>query len=615
MNQDMIMNRGLTYPLGVTVVDDVVNIAVPLYCIEECGLVLYHKSSGEEHRLVFLDEWKIGNLYCVKIEKFSYFEYYYSFFEDKCVKLDVFGKKIHGNVPYGTMRSELELKCEFVAFDKPVEPLMPTIPYQNCIMYCIHVRGFTKHISSKVKNRGTFLGIVEKIPYLKELGITTLELLPIYEFLELEEERKGHSMDLAVQRYKEMYTGDQDKRGKLNYWGFKKGYYFAPKSSYGATDDVITEVKDMISKLHENGIEVILQFYFPETIKPGYMLAVLKYWVLEYGVDGFHIKGERIPLTLLGTEPLLAHTKLLYFNFPLDEIYEYPQIPDWKNLASFNEGFLTDARRFLKGDEDMLPAMIYHLKDNPQKEARINFITNYEGFTLYDLVSYERKQNEENGEENRDGKEYNYSWNCGTEGQTKKKNILLLRKQQMKNALCLVLLSQGTPFLLGGDELCNTQKGNNNPYCQDNETSWINWNQSDMNQEIFSFCKQLIELRKKYKILHRAKECTLMDTLGCTYPDLSFHSNEAWKVKMENYYRHVGMMYCGKYEQEDTDIYIAFNMYWDEEHFALPKLPKGKNWYVIMNTDEKESFLLDPVVVKNLEIVAKRRSVLILISK
>ncbi len=251
------------------------------------------------------------------------------------------------------------------------------------------------------------------------------------------------------------------------------------------------------------------------------------------------------------------------------------------------------ARRFIKGDEDMLNTMAYKIKANPPGAAVVNYVANHNSFTLYDAVSYDRKYNELNGENNKDGAVYNYSWNCGAEGDTRKRKIMDLRKKQIKNALSLVLLSQGVPMIYAGDEMCNSQKGNNNPYCLDNEISWTNWNTTRIAKEIFEFTKQLIKFRKEHKVLHLSKETRQMDYRGYGLPDMSYHGTKAWYADFSHFNRHFSAMYCGKYALEDgceeePDIYIAYNMYWEKLEFGVPSARSKKKWRVAFSTDNTQ---------------------------
>lgn len=473
------------------------------------------------------------------------------------------------------------------------------------------------HSSSKVKHKGTFEGLIEKIPYLKELGITAVELMPAYEFEECEQEKDQQTIEYQIKHYDEPLPnkGEEKADTKLNYWGYKEAYYFAPKASYSASGNPINSFKSMVREFHKNGMEVIMQFYFPNHIKQGYILEILKHWVLEYRIDGIHLKGNRLPVTLLATEPLFANTKIMCEDFSLADIYPEQESPIYKNLGYYRDEFMYDMRKFLKGDADMLKGFQYHMRNHNPKCGVINYITNYYGFTLNDLVSYDRKHNETNGEHNQDGTDYNYSWNCGIEGPTRKKAIVKLRRKQMKNAISFLMTAQGTPLLLSGDEFGNSQNGNNNCYCIDNETSWLDWRLVKRNQEFFEFVKSMIQFRKSHPILHTQEELTMTDRLGYGCPDLSYHGEEAWKVDLSNYNRHIAMMYCGRYarkdnKSEDDMIYIAYNMHWESHQFALPSLQGGYRWEVVNDTDSPE----DEMTIVN-QVEVKPRSVKILIGR
>ena len=295
---------------------------------------------------------------------------------------------------------------------------------------------------------------------------------------------------------------------------------------------------------------------------------------------------------------MLGNTKLFYTDFSCDEIYDNSDIPAYKNLAVYNDDFMYAVRHFLKSDEGSLLPALGSLRKNPRQTGVINYVTNYSGFTLADLVSYDRKHNEDNGEENRDGENYNVSWNCGFEGRTRKKSVQELRGRQMKNAMLLLLTSQGTPMIVSGDEFGFSHGGNNNPYCQDNGVSWLNWRLQETNQEFFSFVKQAIAYRKKHPVLHRPDELAMMDYIACGYLDLSYHGEEAWKLKADNLSRQAGLMYCGCYaktdrKNDDNFIYIAYNMHWEEHDFALPSLPAGLKWTRVLDTAAKENGVQD----------------------
>lgn len=590
MQNTYTLTSGTPYPPGVSIIENKVNFAAVMNTKEDCGIILYDKATFREvHRLAFHEKERMGNIRYGALENLTPEKYLYNYYIGNKVITDPYAKAV---------KKKDRMYSAFLRDDYCWEGDRELrISYQDSIFYLLHVKGFTRHRSCEVEHKGTFLGIVEQIPYLKELGITTLELMPAYEFEErIRQETQEELPAYMKERYKEaeqavMHRTVKRQKAKVNYWGYQAGYYFAPKTSYAAGERPDLEFKDMVKTLHQNGIEIIMQFYFPAQIKQGFILEVLKYWVLEYHIDGIHLKGERIPITLLATEPLLANVKLLYYDLPIEEIYEPAEQPFYKNLACYKDDFMYDVRRFLKGDDNQIYAFTNYQRRNPQKEGIINFITNYYGFTLSDLVSYDRKHNEDNGEDNRDGTDYNFSWNCGEEGKSRKKAVQALRKKQMKNALIMVLLAQGTPLLRAGDEFMHSQNGNNNPYCQDNDTTWLKWENLKKDDELFCFLKELIAFRKKHPLLHQERRFSMADSLSCGYPDLSYHGEEAWKPQIENYSHHIGMMYCGLYakgedNKPDDFIYIAYNMHWQKQQFALPKLPEKAMWSTVLATGE-----------------------------
>ena len=432
--------------------------------------------------------------------------------------------------------------------------------------------------------------------------------MPCYEFLEMEEKV------VFDERIPMAY---QDTEPVLNYWGYKEGYYYSPKSAYAAGANAVTSFKTMVKELHKAGIEVIMQFYFPNEVSKSLIVDALRFWVCEYHVDGFHLKGERVPNDMLAADSLLKETKLIYYGFPTGEVYGN-KAPSYKNLAECNDGYMYDMRKFLKSDERMMGSVLHHMKVNPKEQAVVHYITESNGFTLHDLVSYDRKHNEDNGENNLDGNPYNASWNCGAEGKTKKKPILELRLKQMKNAFLLNLFSQSTPMILAGDEFANSQKGNNNAYCQDNAISWLTWGDVDKNKELHTFVKDIIAFRKEHALLHKSKEYTMLDEAICGYPDLSYHSEEPWKCSYDDLTRHFGMMYCGDYSDDETEkgtfIYLAVNMHWIPHEFGLPKMPDGVKWQLVYDTDSKEC-RKNKTLKKQNTFTVNERSIQVLIAK
>lgn len=577
------------YPLGAHIEDGGVRFSF-VSRSDACGILLYDKQTGRLlEKISFAREDRIGNVYCKTVGDIDTKACAYLFYEGERLIPDSRGRVFPKKIPYGKERTSEDMKAGFLTdeFDWG-EDCPPQIPYHQAVCYCLHVRGFTKHASSKVAGRGTFSGVKEKISYLREIGVTTLEVQPAYEFTEipLKEELQSQPYKVVPDRME----NENAAVTKINYWGYKKGYYYAPKAAYAASEDAVHEFKSLVKALHENRMELVMQFYFPKEMKAVEILDILCFWVLEYHVDGFHLLGENLPMDMLAKDDVLVNTKLWYYTFDTNGIYERNEQPGYVHLAEYNEAWYYDMRRFLKGDGNMLGGVLYHLRHIPQKAGAIHYLSNYFGFTLADMVSYDYKHNEANGEENRDGSDYNCSWNCGDEGATRRRSVRELRLKQMKNAMCLLLLSQSTPLIFMGDEFGNSQKGNNNPYCQDNAVTWLDWKGIERNKELHAFWKMLVSFRQRNPILRPEKELRLMDYIACGYPDLSYHGQYAWKPDTEGNYRHVGIMLCGRYAgfQESCEsafLYLAINMHWERRSLALPKLPKGMKWELSFCTE------------------------------
>ncbi len=613
---------GNPYPLGAYCVNaNEVNIAVVCMSDAPAGVILYDSKSTSCRKIPFPASSRVGNIDCMRLLNIDVSRYEYTLYEGEDEFPDPRGKLMTGNEKWGKLPGSL--RSRFVIENNGIDRSedKPMIrDYKDSIFYLIHVRGFTRHRSSGVSHPGTFEGITEKIPYLNELGITALEIMPAYEFIELEPVKINESD--VMDAYKPIEP-------KLNYWGYKKSFYFAPKSSYAASGiNPVDSFKDMVCKLHKAGIELIMQFYFPNDINHSHILEVLKYWVNEYHVDGFHLMGENIPLALLGSEPMFASTKLLYYGFPTSEIYGN-NTPGYKNLAICNDDYMFNIRRFLKSDEGMIRNVLGDLRYVDDKIGRVHYITNYNGFTLMDLVSFDRKHNEANGENNTDGNPYNASWNCGYEGSTTRKAVGRLRRRQIRNAIVFNMMTQSTPLILSGDEFGNSQKGNNNPYCIDGPLTWLNWNDLERNRDIYEFYKVCIRLRKENPILHMDRPFAMTDYCACGYPDLSLHGEEAWKAETDDLTRHFAMLYATHYADVDKNgkwlpgsdkskkgdfIYIAVNMHWSEHEFALPKMHPDKRWKVLIDTSRNLNE--EPDLSENVKkIRVGERSIMILIGR
>lgn len=618
----MVIAKGNVLKMGSSKVGRTYNFAFASSS-DSVSLLIYDSNGSLRHKFEMDSEYKVGSVFACQISGEMLDKALYCYEVDGKKVIDPYAKTVSGCHEFG-IEDEDVLYLSRIMLDKfdwqGDKPL--NYPYDECIFYKMHVRGFTKSRTSGVKNKGTFAGIINKIPYLKELGITTIELMPAYEFDEM-----SRFMQFYEEKNQNIYTPVPIKM-PVNYWGYTRGFHFAPKASFSSTalfkTDYTVEFKKMVKQLHANGIEVVMEMYFDKET-PDMVLDCLRYWVTEYHIDGVHLYGSTVSLEMAAADPVLSGTKIItvYWNGNRGEL---------KHMGNYNDGFSKVARCFLKGDENQLGDFVRVSRENPLSGANINYITNHNGFTMVDLVSYERKHNEANGENNKDGENFNHSWNCGVEGKSRKKKIVRLRQRQIKNAFMMLLLSAGTPLILAGDEFENSQSGNNNPYCIDGETTWLNWKNADSAKDMLEFLKELIAFRKKYKILHMPNQLMASDPVSCGYPDISYHGSKAWYQAMENYNRHIGIMYCTKYDgtkyggaksgntscrAECGDggyelIYVAYNMHWEAHELALPKLTGVGVWTVKMCSGDKNE---DVVLKDDKTVEIAPRTTAVLVSK
>ena len=571
---ELIITKGNPLQRGATKNGRMYNFAYE--CTSPQASLIISDGKGVEIYRVELDEsYKTGDVFAVTLGGVSLDRYYYSYEVEGERRIDPYSKTITNCSAFGieqenVHQSRIVLDRFDWGDDKPLH-----IPYEDCIFYKLHVRGFTKSRTSGVKHKGTFRGIAEKLDYLKSLGITTIELMPCYEY-----DESWKFSQLHVENRDNIYNSHPVKM-PMNYWGYCSGFHFAPKSSFtsiaDSRQDYTFEFKSLIKLLHANGIEVVMEMYFDRET-PDMILDCARFWVTEYHIDGIHYYGPETALQMLFDDPVLSRTKII-------TVYWDKARKTVKNMASYNNGFADVARKFLKGDENQLEQFVRLSRRNSINSADINYITNHNGFTMMDLVSFDRKHNQQNGENNQDGENFNYSWNCGVEGKSRKTKVIELRQRQMKNAFIMLLFSAGTPLILAGDEFLNSQGGNNNPYCIDGETTWLNWKASPQAADMTKFVKKLIRYRQCHKILHMEKQLYASDSLSCGYPDISYHGNSAWYQGMENYNRHVGIMFCTRYDGLPHDegyelIYIGYNMHFEEHSLALPNLPEKAVWEV-----------------------------------
>ena len=561
---DMKTAVGFPFPQGCTVEGQTANFSVAVPEGQTCELIIYKKgarTSAFSQKMPYSDV--AGNLHFLSVVLEQPEDYEYCYKIGGKIVPDPYGKAFsgreHWSVSKGKEKRKLRTRIVTDTFDWG-KSQFPHLKKEDVIAYSLHVRGFTKHSSSGVAHKGTFDGVTEKLPYLQKLGINQIHLMPVYEF-------------------------DENQR-HVNYWGYGKAYFFAPKASYAAGDPV-NEMKSLVRQMHLAGIEVILEMPFTEGTTFSLILDCLRYWVMQYHVDGFIVNPYICNPDELAKDPVLAKSKIL----------------------KKEDGFQNVMRRFLKGDEGMIRDVICQLKN--QDTQLYNYIASHNGFTLCDVVSYDGKHNEANGENNLDGPDYNYSWNCGAEGNSRKKAVNELRKNQIFNAFFLLLFAQGMPCILSGDEFMNTQKGNNNAYCQDNLISWLDWNQLSRQEELYTFVCRLIALRKAC-MKQTAKKSE--DTMGRSgIPQISYHGEDAWQMPAGRASRQLGVFYHE--ECTEKDFYIAYNMHWLSHSFALPSLPKGMEWVCIAGTKEGVLDEKEAVPVKDKKVQLEERTINVFVGR
>lgn len=636
---------------GACVASNGVSFTINSHGATRCTLLLFKPQAPKPYaRIPFPDSYRIGDTYSMLVYdiKPDEFEYAFSFdgpyepakgllFNEENVLLDpysraVTGQRKWGEKPEGGKDFEYRARVVKSSFDwgniKQLEQ-----PFEDLVIYEIHVRGYTKDKSSGVSAPGTFAGLKDKIPYLKDLGINAVELMPIFEFDEMESARVVDGVQL------------------YNYWGYNTVSFFAPNTSYAFNEEHNhegDELKSLIKALKENGIEVILDVVFNHTAEGNemgpcfsfkgidnnvyYMLTpdahyynfsgcgnvmncnhpvvrnfiidCLRHWAIEYRVDGFRFDLASILgrnqngapmanppiLESLAFDPVLGKMKLIAEAWDAGGLYQVGSFPSWNRWAEWNGRYRDDMRSFLKGDDGMAGNAITRItgsRDLYSPESRghkasVNFLTCHDGFTLYDLYSYNEKHNEKNGWNNTDGDNNGHSWNCGAEGETDDPNVNGLRRRLIKNAFAALLCSRGPAMFFAGDEFCNTQFGNNNAYCQDNIISWLDWGRLEEFKEIHDFVRHMIQFRKEHPILRKMTKPS-----SCQFPEISVHNGTPFNASTDYKTKLIGIMYAGRNEEdtEDDIVFYCMNAYWEPLVMQLPMLPNGKHWHVDTNTN------------------------------
>lgn len=674
---------------GARITNKGINFTIHTHFGTSVELLLFRPGEDEPYAILpFPEAYRIGDVYSMIVFGLNHEDFEYAYrvdgpynpqkghlFNKNNILLDPYARYVSGQEIWGKRKTQ-SYRARVVrdVFDWGDMP-QSSKALSELIIYELHIRGFTQHPSSNVINKGTFAGLKEKIPYLKELGINAVELMPIFEFDEMANERQ------------------YDNNKLVDYWGYNTVSFFAPNSSYTANKSYHeegTELKELIKALHENDIEVILDVVFNHTgegneqgknfcfkgldNKIYYMLTpeghyynfsgcgntlncnnptvqqmileCLRYWTINYRIDGFrfdlasilgrdhHGQPMNNPplLRMLAYDSVLRNVKLIAEAWDAGGLYQVGSFPASKRWAEWNGRYRDSLRGYLKGynheawnvawsicgSSDLYGGYLSeHHNNYSGYNSCINFFTCHDGFTLYDLYSYNDKHNLNNGWFNTDGTNNNLSWNCGEEGETDNTEVLTLRYRMMRNACAILMCSRGAPMFLAGDEFGNTQFGNNNSYCQDNEISWLDWSYLEKNKDLFEFFKFMIAFRKKHKIIQKKLPNAVcgMDGLHAHY----IYGDQVENIPQDTRFIGISMAGYDSKQQQDDIIYIAVNTHWENNHITLPPTYNAGSWFLTVNTygDENKKYYYEEGQEKRIEhnFVIRPRSVCVFVLK
>ena len=672
---------GFFLDFGATVIPGGVNFTIQSHKATSCELLLFHREAEEPFAVLpFPDNYRIGFCYSMIVFGLDIEEFEYAYrldgpydekmglrFDRTKVLLDPYARAVTGQSHWGHKNNPqhgYRARVVHSNFDWG-QQRHTSIPMEDLIIYELHVRGYTKDASSGVKHPGTFDGLKEKIPYLKGLGVNAVELMPGFEFDEMRDARLI------------------DENLLLDFWGYNPVSFFAPNTSYSSSKEYNREgmeLKSLIKELHDQNMEVILDVVFHHTAEGNefgpsfsfkgfdnqiyYMLTpdghyynfsgcgntlncnhpvvqnmildCLRYWVIEYRVDGFRfdlasILGRNEDGTPLHQPPLLrslafdsilGNVKLIAEAWDAGGLYQVGSFPSWKRWAEWNGRYRDDMRRFLKGDDFLSQAAARRITGSPDlydpvfrgRNASVNFLTCHDGFTLYDLYSYNEKHNEANGWGNTDGADDNNSWNCGVEGDTTDPSVLALRRKMMMNACAVLMCSRGTPMFLAGDEFADTRYGNNNPYCQDNLISWLDWSLLEKNRALYEFFRYMIHFRKAHACIRKDLEPSYLG-----FPSMSLHGLTPWKPDLPESSHTACVLFSGyddSLHKEDL-VFLAVNTHWCSAALTLPQLPDGYTWKIAVNTGDKkqQTFTDSEIPAAGSSVLLGERSVIVFVGE
>lgn len=672
---------GFFLDFGATVIPGGVNFTIQSHKATSCELLLFHREAEEPFAVLpFPDNYRIGFCYSMIVFGLDIEEFEYAYrldgpydekkglrFDRTKILLDPYARAVTGQSHWGHKNNPqhgYRARVVHSNFDWG-QQRHTSIPMEDLIIYELHVRGYTKDASSGVKHPGTFDGLKEKIPYLKGLGVNAVELMPVFEFDEMRDARLI------------------DENLLLDFWGYNPVSFFAPNTSYSSSKEYNREgmeLKSLIKELHGQNMEVILDVVFNHTAEGNefgpsfsfkgfdnqiyYMLTpdghyynfsgcgntlncnhpvvqnmildCLRYWVIEYRVDGFRfdlasILGRNEDGTPLHQPPLLrslafdsilGNVKLIAEAWDAGGLYQVGSFPSWKRWAEWNGRYRDDMRRFLKGDDFLSQAAARRITGSPDlydpvfrgRNASVNFLTCHDGFTLYDLYSYNEKHNEANGWGNTDGADDNNSWNCGVEGDTTDPSVLALRRKMMMNACAVLMCSRGTPMFLAGDEFADTRYGNNNPYCQDNLISWLDWSLLEKNRALYEFFRYMIHFRKAHACIRKDLEPSYLG-----FPSMSLHGLTPWKPDLPESSHTACVLFSGyddSLHKEDL-VFLAVNTHWCSAALTLPQLPDGYTWKIAVNTGDKkqQTFTDSEIPAAGSSVLLGERSVIVFVGE
>ncbi len=522
---------------------------------DDCALVLIHKTTGERTQIAIPAAYCLGSLRSVTISGLQMKHYYYGYLINGKEVLDDYAPMIAGREVWNdASRAERDYRVYGASVEDHFEweeDHSPEISASDMILYKLHVRGFS--MDRRVRDKGTFKAVEAQIPYLKGLGVTTVEFMPVYEFEEMPLPEEVPPLPDYVKWDEEaddLITKPQVAPPipkQLNYWGYCEGNYFAVKASYASRPaNASMEFKHLVHSFHENDMECVMEMFFPDGTNHNLVMDALRYWVREYHVDGFHLLGNQLPLMAIVQDVILSRTKIFYMEDPSEQ---FPR-RRYERLYVYREDYQYPTRRILNHFSGNLGQLVEQQRRQGHGFGYVNYISSNNGFTLADVFMYNDKHTEANGENNLDGDTWNFSSNYGVEGPTRRKKIVAIRTQQWKNAMAMIMLAQGVPLIWQGDECGNSQSGNNNAYCQDNPVGWVNWKTGAAAVKQLDFLRQLIAFRKDHPIIAPKEPFAFADPKGSGFPDLSYHGRHAWISDADYGSLCVGMLYNGSYEDE-----------------------------------------------------------------